>query len=53
MGRRTKLGERLYRVYKVFDNQRSEPINVVIGVANNTYTEVVNGALQAGDKVVL
>ena len=53
LGLRTKLGERLYRVYKVIDNQRSEPIDVVIGVANSKYTEVVKGPLQAGDKVVV
>ena len=53
LGLRTKLGERLYRVYKVIDNQRSEPIEVVIGVANSKYTEVVKGPLQAGDKVVV
>ena len=53
LGLRTKLGERLYRVYKVTDNQRSEPVDVVIGVANSKYTEVVKGPLQAGDKVVV
>ena len=53
LGLRTKLGERLYRVYKVIDSQRSEPIDVVIGVANSKYTEVVKGPLQAGDKVVV
>ena len=53
LGLRTKLGERLYRVYKVIDSQRSEPVDVVIGVANSKYTEVVKGPLQAGDKVVV
>lgn len=53
LGLRTKLGERLYRVYKVIDSQHSEPIDVVIGVANSKYTEVVKGPLQAGDKVVV
>ena len=59
LGLRTKTGERLYRIYKIVDakppakGQQAEPIDVVIGVANSKYTEVVKGPLQAGDKVVV
>ncbi|MEP7155425.1 MAG: efflux RND transporter periplasmic adaptor subunit [Betaproteobacteria bacterium] len=59
LGLRTKTGERLYRIYKLVDAKvpgqqpRAEPVDVVIGVANNKFTEVVKGPLQAGDKVVV
>jgi len=59
LGLRTKTGERLYRIYKLVDAKvpgqqpRAEPVDVVIGVANNKYTEVVKGPLQAGEKVVV
>ncbi len=59
LGLRTKTGERLYRLYKLVDAKvpgqpmRAEPIDVVIGVANNKYTEIVKGPLQAGEKVVV
>ncbi len=59
LGLRTKTGERLYRLYKLVDAKvpgqpvRAEPIDVVIGVANNKFTEIVKGPLQAGEKVVI
>jgi HlyD family secretion protein len=61
LGLRTKTGERLYRVYKIApqkegnakSQQNAEPVDVVIGIANSKFTEVVKGPLQAGDKVVV
>jgi HlyD family secretion protein len=53
LGLRTKSGERLYRIYKLVDAKKAEPVDVVIGVANSKYTEIVKGPLQAGDKVVV
>ena len=59
LGLRTKTGERLYRIYKLVEakipGQQAEalPVDVVIGVSNNKYTEVVKGPLAAGDKVVV
>jgi HlyD family secretion protein len=61
LGLRTKTGERLYRVYKVSavkegaanPQQNAEPVDIVIGIANSKFTEVVKGPLQAGDKVVV
>ncbi|MBL8310652.1 MAG: efflux RND transporter periplasmic adaptor subunit [Burkholderiales bacterium] len=53
LGLRTKSGERLYRIYKLKDANTAEPVDVVIGVANSKYTEIVKGPLQAGDKVVV
>jgi HlyD family secretion protein len=61
LGLRTKTGERLYRVYKISaaregapnSQQNAEPIDIVIGIANSKFTEVVKGPLQAGDKVVV
>lgn len=59
LGLRTKTGERLYRIYKLVDDKtallpaKSEPVDVVIGVSNSKFTEVVKGPLQAGDKVVV
>ncbi len=51
LGLRTKTGERLYRVYKL-DNNEAKPVDVVIGIANSKYTEIVKGSLAAGDKVI-
>ncbi len=59
LGLRTKTGERLYRIYKLVEakipGQQAEalPVDVVIGVSNSKYTEVVKGPLAAGDKVVV
>ncbi len=61
LGLRTKTGERLYRVYKIVAakedapnaQQNAEPVDIVIGIANSKFTEVVKGSLQAGDKVVV
>ena len=59
LGLRTKTGERLYRIYKLPEEKtpgkvvEAEPIDVVIGVANSKFTEVVKGTLKAGDKVVI
>jgi HlyD family secretion protein len=59
LGLRTKSGERLYRIYKVIEAKnpgqqpQAEPIDIVIGVANSKFTEVVKGPLQAGEKVVV
>ena len=59
LGLRTKTGERLYRIYKVIEPKnegqapRAEPVDVVIGVSNSKFTEIVKGPLQAGDKVVV
>jgi HlyD family secretion protein len=59
LGLRTKTGERLYRIYKVADAKvpgqpaQAEPVDVVIGVSNSKFTEVVKGPLAAGDKVVV
>ena len=59
LGLRTKTGERLYRIYKLIEakipGQQAEalPVDVVIGVSNSKYTEVVKGPLAAGDKVVV
>lgn len=59
LGLRTKSGERLYRIYKVVEAKtpgqqaQAEPVDVVIGVSNSKYTEIVKGPLQAGDKVVV
>jgi HlyD family secretion protein len=61
LGLRTKTGERLYRVYKISaakegapsSQQNAEPVDIVIGIANSKFTEVVKGPLQAGDKVVV
>ncbi len=61
LGLRTKTGERLYRVYKIVAakegapkaQQNAEPVDIVIGIANSRFTEVVKGPLQAGDKVVV
>ncbi|MGL4231766.1 MAG: efflux RND transporter periplasmic adaptor subunit [Casimicrobium sp.] len=51
LGLRTKTGERLYRVYKL-ENNEAKPVDVVIGIANSKFTEIVKGPLQAGDKVI-
>ena len=59
LGLRTKTGERLYRIYKLVEakipGQQAEalPVDVVIGVSNSKYTEVVKGPLATGDKVVV
>ncbi len=59
LGLRSKTGERLYRIYKLVDAKppmtgtTAEPVDVVIGVANSKYTEIVKGPLAAGDKVVV
>jgi HlyD family secretion protein len=59
LGLRTKSGERLYRLYRLTEAKEpgqkaeAEPIDVVIGVSNSKYTEVVKGPLKAGDKVVV
>lgn len=59
LGLRTKSGERLYRIYRITDGkdvkvpQRAEPVDVVIGVANSKFTEIVKGPLTAGDRVVV
>jgi len=59
LGLRTKSGERLYRIYKVVEAKvpglptQAEPVDVVIGVSNSKFTEIVKGPLQAGDKVVV
>jgi HlyD family secretion protein len=59
LGLRSKSGERLYRIYKLVDakppmtGSTAEPVDVVIGVANSKYTEIVKGPLAAGDKVVV
>jgi HlyD family secretion protein len=52
LGLRTKTGERLYRIYKL-EGKEAKAIDVVIGIANSKYTEIVKGPLQAGDKVVV
>jgi HlyD family secretion protein len=52
LGLRTKTGERLYRIYKI-DGKEAKPVDVVIGIANSKFTEIVKGPLQAGDKVVV
>lgn len=51
LGLRTKSGERLYRVYK-YEGNEAVPVEVVIGVANSKFTEIVKGPLKAGDKVI-
>ena len=59
LGLRTKTGERLYRIYKLVDDKtpgqpaHAEPVDVVIGVSNSKFTEIVKGPLKAGDKVVV
>ena len=59
LGLRTKTGERLYRIYKLVDAKppltgtTAEPIDVVIGVANSKYTEIVKGPLKPGEKVIV
>jgi HlyD family secretion protein len=59
LGLRTKTGERLYRIYKVIESKipakpaDAEPVDVVIGVSNSKYTEIVKGPLSPGDKVVV
>jgi HlyD family secretion protein len=59
LGLRTKTGERLYRLYKLGEAKapgqpaEAEPVDVVIGLSNSKYTEVVKGPLKAGDKVVV
>ncbi len=59
LGLRTKSGERLYRIYKLVEAKvpgkqaDAEPVDVVIGVSNSKYTEIVKGPLNAGDKVVV
>lgn len=59
LGLRTKSGERLYRVYKLVEAKEpgqpatAEPVDIVIGVSNSKYTEIVKGPLKAGDKVVV
>jgi HlyD family secretion protein len=52
LGLRTKTGERLYRIYKM-EGKDAKPVDVVIGIANSKFTEIVKGPLQAGDKVVV
>ena len=59
LGLRTKTGERLYRIYKLVDAKppltgtEAQPIDVVIGVANSKYTEIVKGPLKVGEKVIV
>jgi HlyD family secretion protein len=59
LGLRTQSGERLYRLYKFVDSKEpgkpseAEPVDVVIGLANSKFTEIVKGPLKAGDKVVV
>lgn len=52
LGLRTKSGERLYRLYKM-DGKEAKPVDVVIGIANSKYTEIVKGPIAPGDKVVV
>jgi HlyD family secretion protein len=51
LGLRTKSGERLYRLYKL-ENNEVKPVEVVIGIANSKYTEIVKGSITAGDQVI-
>jgi hypothetical protein len=51
LGLRTKSGERLYRLYKL-ENNEAIPIEVVIGVANSKFTEIVKGPITVGDQVI-
>jgi HlyD family secretion protein len=51
LGLRTKSGERLYRLYKL-ENNEAKPIEVVIGVANSKFTEIVKGPIAVGDQVI-
>ena len=59
LGLRTKTGERLYRIYKLVEDKtaqvpaKAEAVDVVIGVSNSKFTEIVKGPVQAGDKVVV
>ncbi|MBI3716886.1 MAG: efflux RND transporter periplasmic adaptor subunit [Betaproteobacteria bacterium] len=61
LGLRSKTGERLYRIYRLPEpkpeekgaQSQAEPVDVVIGVSNSKYTEIVKGPLKAGDKVVV
>lgn len=59
LGLRTQSGERLYRLYKFVEAKEpgkpseAEPVDVVIGLANSKFTEIVKGPLKAGDKVVV
>ena len=61
LGLRSNTGERLYRIYKLpapkaeekASQVQAEPVDVVIGVSNSKYTEIVKGPLKAGDKVVV
>jgi HlyD family secretion protein len=60
LGLRTKSGERLFRLYKVIEPKEpgklpteAEPVDVVIGLSNSKYTEIVKGPLKAGEKVVV
>ncbi len=59
LGLRTKSGERLYRIYKLAEAKipgqqpQAEPVDVVIGISNSKFTEIVKGPLTAGDKVVV
>ena len=61
LGLRSNTGERLYRIYRLPEPKpeekvsqlQAEPVDVVIGVSNSKYTEIVKGPLKAGDKVVV
>ena len=59
LGLRSKSGERLFRLYKAIEAKEpgkqpeAEPVDVVIGLSNSKYTEIVKGPLKAGDKVVV
>ena len=37
----------------VIDNDALKPVNVQLGITDNRNTELIGGALQAGDRVVM
>jgi HlyD family secretion protein len=43
---------RLFRIYKLDEQNRPEPVDVTIGLSNFRYTEVMGGDLKKGDRVV-
>ncbi len=43
---------RLFKIYKLDDQNQAKPLDIKIGLSNFRFTEVLAGELKAGDKVV-
>jgi HlyD family secretion protein len=49
----TKSGARIFKVYRLEENNILKPTDVTIGIANTRFTEMLTGELKPGEKVVV